>query len=97
MDGYIRYLIKDKITSVFIGFGFNYSESQELTKYVEDKERLVTFIALLHQIDQLHYKAKTRGIRGNSWNINEYKNKLSEILEQYPERMFKIPTENDLH
>jgi hypothetical protein len=76
--------MENKIFNMYIQFGFSVGDSQQIAKYIKDNNRLKTWFAVEPQIIELNNKRIV--------NINTYMRFLDDILEEYPENMFKAPT-----
>ena len=70
--------------NMYIKYRGNVGEAQNITKYIKDNNRLVTWFAVHPQIVELNKKMIV--------NTEFYIRHLDDILEEYPKNAFRLPS-----
>jgi hypothetical protein len=77
--------MENKILNIYVRECGNIGQAQFITKYIKENNRLGTWFALYPQIVELNKKRLF-------YDIDLYIRQLDNILEEYPQSMFRLQT-----
>jgi hypothetical protein len=84
--GTLNAAMENKIFNMYVRYCGNIGEAQKITKYIKDNDRLGTWFGVHPQIIELNKK------RILSYSTDLYIKHLDDILEEYPQSIFKLPS-----
>ncbi len=77
--------MENKILNMYVRDCGDIGEAQKITKYIKDNNKLVTWFAVQPQIVELNQKRLF-------FNTDLYIRHLDDILEEYPQGTFRLPS-----